>query len=54
MLISMAEEKHNETATITMTIMYIRQLSFCFISQHVLKTKRGVMVQTSKLNLETR
>jgi len=51
---SIAEEKHNENATmIIMTIMYIRQLSLCFINQHALKTKGGVKVQTSKINLGT-
>jgi len=55
MLISIAEEKHNENSTmIIMTIMYIWQLSLCFINQHVLKTKQGVKVQTSKLNPETK
>jgi len=55
MLISISKEKHNESVTmIIMTILYIRQLSLRFINQHVLKTKGGVKVQTSKLNLETK
>jgi len=47
MLMSIAEENHNENAT--MIIMPL-----CFINQQVLNTKRGVKVQTSKRNPETK